>query len=801
MRPVTLEIEGFGAFRDRTVVDLSDADLFAIVGATGHGKSTLIDAICFALYGKVPRYGERDIAPAITLGTNEAKVSLTFDLGPARYVATRVLRRKPDGNGATTRGLRLERLDDTGNEIVAGSAREFEAKINELIGLSFDQFTKCVVLPQGRFAEFLHARSGDRVAILSALLDLGRYDRMAKVARGRAKDSAVRRATLEEEAARYAGASADARAAAAIRHAALVALQADVAEAGPVEAALVQEIVDAQTAAQREAAIEAALGAVFVPSEVSELADASADASAAVERAEIAADEADALVAELDAAAAAFPPLDELGVALQAHTERATVIERLAKGRSEHADRIAADEAARAALRVAEDTVEAAQREVDEAQHHHAHAELRGTLVIGQPCPVCEHDVEVLPPKLSASAVAKARKALDAARRAHKAADKQAAEAQAVLRRAEVLFTELENQVAVYDERLAAFADRAELEQQIAAARTVREQAGAARTRAAALRAEATRATKTLAQLASGLQKAESGWQAQRDALVAAGLEPLETSGELGARWHALAAWASETRPEHEKRAQELRDTVAARTAERDALVGDLAGRAAEFEIRANPSVADLTVALVRATTEAAHAIEQIEAQLARAAELTTAIADERSREQVAADLGRLLDKAHFGQWLVEEALRGLVAGASEILERLSNAQYALTTGADGELLVVDHVNADETRSVRSLSGGETFQASLALALALAEHVAKLADNSAAALESIFLDEGFGTLDPETLDVVAGTIESLGHGERVVGIVTHVPELAERLPTRFRVRKEGRTAVVTREDA
>ena len=134
MRPVTLEIEGFGAFRDRTVVDLSDADLFAIVGATGHGKSTLIDAICFSLYGKVPRYGERDIAPAITLGTNEAKVSLTFDLGRERYVATRVLRRKPDGNGAATRGLRLERLDDTGNEIVAGSAREFEAKINELIG-------------------------------------------------------------------------------------------------------------------------------------------------------------------------------------------------------------------------------------------------------------------------------------------------------------------------------------------------------------------------------------------------------------------------------------------------------------------------------------------------------------------------------------------------------------------------------------------------------------------------------------------------------------------------------------------
>jgi DNA repair protein SbcC/Rad50 len=110
-------------------------------------------------------------------------------------------------------------------------------------------------------------------------------------------------------------------------------------------------------------------------------------------------------------------------------------------------------------------------------------------------------------------------------------------------------------------------------------------------------------------------------------------------------------------------------------------------------------------------------------------------------------------------------------------------------------------VNADETRSVRSLSGGETFQASLALALALADRITELAADGAPALESIFLDEGFGTLDPETLDVVAGTIESLGHGERVVGIVTHVRELAERMPTRLLVRKEGRTAVVTREDA
>jgi exonuclease SbcC len=149
---------------------------------------------------------------------------------------------------------------------------------------------------------------------------------------------------------------------------------------------------------------------------------------------------------------------------------------------------------------------------------------------------------------------------------------------------------------------------------------------------------------------------------------------------------------------------------------------------------------------------------------------------------------------------MVDEALQALVDGASILLEQLSGGQYALTTSPEGDLLVIDHANADETRSVRSLSGGETFQASLALALALADRISELAVAGAAALESIFLDEGFGTLDPETLDVVAGTIESLGHGERVVGVVTHVADLAERMPVRFRVHKDGRTSLVAREE-
>jgi exonuclease SbcC len=115
-----------------------------------------------------------------------------------------------------------------------------------------------------------------------------------------------------------------------------------------------------------------------------------------------------------------------------------------------------------------------------------------------------------------------------------------------------------------------------------------------------------------------------------------------------------------------------------------------------------------------------------------------------------------------------------------------------------GEFFVVDHHDAGLRRAVRTLSGGETFQASLALALALSEQLAGMSAGTAS-LESIVLDEGFGTLDAATLDTVAATLENLAaRGDRMVGVVTHVRALAERIPVRFEVSRDARTARVER---
>ena len=179
-----------------------------------------------------------------------------------------------------------------------------------------------------------------------------------------------------------------------------------------------------------------------------------------------------------------------------------------------------------------------------------------------------------------------------------------------------------------------------------------------------------------------------------------------------------------------------------------------------------------------------------------RLIEASAARADESA---VAGELARLLDASHFERWLVSEAVQRLVAGGSVRLVELSGGRYSFAMDATGrDLLVVDHTQGDERRSVRTLSGGETFQASLALALALSDQLADLAADGAARLESIFLDEGFGTLDAETLETVATTVENLAAGDRMVGIVTHVPELAARIPVQFRVARHGRSSTVER---
>ena len=130
-----------------------------------------------------------------------------------------------------------------------------------------------------------------------------------------------------------------------------------------------------------------------------------------------------------------------------------------------------------------------------------------------------------------------------------------------------------------------------------------------------------------------------------------------------------------------------------------------------------------------------------------------------------------------------------------------SGGQYQLDRDDRNDLVVIDYQDAGARRPVHTLSGGETFQASLALALALSRQVIGLSAGMRD-MNSMFLDEGFGTLDEDTLETVGTTLERLAtDSDRMIGIITHVPALAERVPVRFVVSRTGATSTLRKERA
>jgi exonuclease SbcC len=145
--------------------------------------------------------------------------------------------------------------------------------------------------------------------------------------------------------------------------------------------------------------------------------------------------------------------------------------------------------------------------------------------------------------------------------------------------------------------------------------------------------------------------------------------------------------------------------------------------------------------------------------------------------------------------YVLAARLEEVAESATQRLRRMSQGRYSFvhtdargTHGRRGGLgLDVLDDYSGQIRPAKTLSGGESFLASLALALGLADVVA--GETGGAMLDTLFVDEGFGTLDADTLDLVMDTLDELRAGGRVVGLVSHVEELRQRIPMRLRVRK------------
>ncbi len=288
----------------------------------------------------------------------------------------------------------------------------------------------------------------------------------------------------------------------------------------------------------------------------------------------------------------------------------------------------------------------------------------------------------------------------------------------------------------------------------------------------------------------------------RRDVFIREGLDAPAPSDDPTADWRALATWADEQIVEQHVAATAAAESLARAHEQRGQLVSGLAANARELGIdAAGGDLAMLRDAVIKAGQDATHERDRIDDAIEKAAKLTMELQAAREEHDVAQLLGANLRSDGFEKWVLTEAIELLVDAASATLLALSAGQYSLRYSPDDEFCVVDHANADEVRSAKTLSGGETFQASLALALALSDQIAELSATGGTKLEAIFLDEGFGTLDAETLETVATTVEALGTSGRMVGVVTHVPALAERVPVRFRVARVDHAATVTREES
>jgi exonuclease SbcC len=789
MRPARLELEGFTAYREPTLCDFEGADLFVLTGPTGSGKSSLIDAMTFALYGSVPRYDNPNLVhPVISQGKLEARVRFDFSVEGRPYTAVRVVRRTR--GGATTREARLE----SDGRTLAGSADELTEKVRSIIGLNFEQFITCVVLPQGDFARFLHEKPSERQDLLTKLLGVDVYEKMGTLARIREAEARQKSRLHQDELDRASDVTEEALRALRRRIGDLEKLKQETESAEPELEKLRKQVEEADAETARLEGERKLLERVEIPKGAIELAERIREARTSFQEARLARAEAEASLGALEKRGSELPHPSELreldrwhrelgekrGLLLAAEGRAAAARERLDARVKERND--------------AEERVNSARELLARTRRELAAHDLTAHLETGKPCPVCGRAVERVP-KAQAPALASAEKALEKAEEASAAAVLSWQEESRETALAEERDRALEADVAALRKKLEGALSPDDIVAKLAAASEFEDELARARARMEETRRAESRIEKEIGKLAEQEARALRRFDESRDALSFL-RPPAADRSDVGRAWSELNAWAQAELPRHRELASKALEARKAAEGERELRLTAFESRCRELgvEIARERPRDGVVSAIACARTK----LERIERSLERARTLRASIEKETEEANVAGTLGRHLKATGFERWLLEESFRRLVEGATIILKELSSGQYSFEYDDRLNFEVVDHRNADERRSARTLSGGETFLASLALALTLADETAQLAAHGSARLESLFLDEGFGTLDDETLEVVGSAIAELGSRGRVVGVVTHQQNLAATIPIQYRVSRNPVTSTVTK---
>ncbi|MGL5356728.1 MAG: AAA family ATPase, partial [Cetobacterium sp.] len=180
MRPIKLEITGLQSFSEKQTInfdELTSMGLFGIFGETGSGKSTILDAIIFSIFDQIPRTmgsNGKNIRSSLNSDSNLLEVYFKFCLGEDIFEITRTYKKKYNRKGEE----KFEQANPImikNNDVVADTVKNVETKVKEYFGIGVSDFTRSVVLPQGKFSDFLKLKGAEKMTMLENIFDLDKY--------------------------------------------------------------------------------------------------------------------------------------------------------------------------------------------------------------------------------------------------------------------------------------------------------------------------------------------------------------------------------------------------------------------------------------------------------------------------------------------------------------------------------------------------------------------------------------------------------------------------------------------------
>lgn len=863
MKPLSLTMSAFGPYAGVTQLDfgkLGSEGVFLITGDTGAGKTTIFDAISFALYGEASGGAERRAARSFrsdyAAAEAETYVEFFFEHRGREYRIKRAPeyeRRKLRGEGTTKQAAYAEfECAETGELITRIDA--VNARVGELTGLSRSQFAQTVMIAQGDFLKILNAKSEDRKRLFQKLFDtevfagiqqrlkdmngecaqaVERINALSEAELARLKDDMnfarakelrelrtdVRRmdklpGLLEERlrARRERLDAAMATAAQGEQRAAL--LSAQLAEARHTNRELDErdklarelEKMNASgeaTAAQEEKLTHARCAARLAGAEalLKKWTAESAENAAQLSAAEQALKKSEAAQEEWAARRASAEKELEGAEALKDGLRRmAEAIPLLMNAAAGAAALEAQREAAKLCLEESRRR-DAEYTAVKERFYASQAGLLAAELKEGQPCPVCgstEHPAPACPAYEPATkeqlerADGERRRAEARVHAAAAEAAKRQAELEAAKGRLEALgFTggesaqELEGECA---------RTRAEIQRREAAAKRARAESEAALAALSRAKAALENAEKRRADIEAALEAQQAEFAAGLSALGFAGAEEYERAKMPARDMDALDAQLRARR----ERLRSLTDRL-------EALTEKLTG-AERAELEALEATAAAAQRASRAAGEAAAAMKSAaaadEEAIARIRELSARRAEAQRRwavvkevyDTVSGQVSRRV-KISFETYVQQYYFKQVIAAANKRLTVLTDGMFVLRVKEEArnmrsqaglDLDVLDR-STGLWRDVSTLSGGESFMASLALALGLADTVQSR--SGGVRLDAMFIDEGFGTLDENSLRQAMELLTRLAGGRRLVGVISHMAELKERIDKKVVVTK------------